>query len=141
MALLTTPTSELHLECYPKVDAKIQQPWDAADIYLIESANYGEFPAVVNDQWGALSCFLAQQNSPTYSWTDSFCSQMGINKNNQYPLSSNVSFNLILEQVCPTFLNCTGSFWMQFPKSFDHLHVLLCTAIQQLGPEIKVSVT
>lgn len=139
MALLTTPTSELHLECYPKVDAKIQQPWDAADIYLIESANYGEFPAVVNDQWGALSCFLAQQNSPTYSWTDSFCSQMGINKNSQNPLNTNVSIDLVLDQGSPTFPSCTDSIWIQCPKSFDQLHWWLSTALQQLGPGIKVS--
>lgn len=139
MALLTTSTSELHLECYPKVDAKIQQPWDAADIYLIESARFGEFPAVVNDQWGALSCFLAQQNSPIYSWIDSFCSQIGINKNSQNPLNINVPIDLVLDQGSPTFPSRTDSIWIQCPKSFDQLHWWLSSALQQLGPGIKVS--
>jgi 23S rRNA (guanine1835-N2)-methyltransferase len=139
MALLTTSISELHLECYPKVDVKIQQPWDAADIYLIESASYGEFPAVVNDQWGALSCFLVQQNSATYSWTDSFCSQMGINKNSQNPLNLNTPTDLTLDQGSPTFPIRTDSIWIQCPKSFDQLHWWLSTALQQLGAGIEVS--
>ena len=72
MALLTTSSIQLELDCYPKVNAQIQQPWDAADLYLIEHGILGERPAVINDQWGALTCFLSQQNRTIYSWTDSF---------------------------------------------------------------------
>lgn len=139
MALLTTSTSQLHLECYPKVDSKIQQPWDAADIYLIESASRGNHPAVVNDQWGALSCYLAQQDNPVYSWTDSFCSHTGIHKNSQNPFNKSTAGKIALDQGSPAFPSGTDSIWIQCPKSFDQLHWWLFTALQQLGSGIEIS--
>ena len=66
---------QLELDCYPKSHSKDQQPWDAGDLYLIEEAKLGRFPAILNDQWGALTCFAAVKNSTFYSWSDSFCSQ------------------------------------------------------------------
>lgn len=139
MALLTTSKSQLHLECYPKVDVKIQQPWDAADIYLIESANYGQSPAIINDQWGALSCFLAQQDTASYCWADSYCSHVGISKNSENPLNKITTSNLRLDQGNPIFPSDTDSIWIQCPKSFDQLHWWLSTALAQLGPGIEVS--
>lgn len=136
MALLTTPNAKLDLDCYPKVSAKFQQPWDAGDLYLIESAPFGEQPAIINDQWGALTCFLLQQNRSVYSWSDSFCSQKGIRSNSQkidYPPAI-----LSLGQGIPCFPQGTDSLWIQCPKSFDQLHWWLSLALEQLGPGIEV---
>lgn len=136
MALLTTSNAKLDLDCYPKVSAKFQQPWDAGDLYLIESAPFGEQPAIINDQWGALTCFLLQQNRSVYSWSDSFCSQKGIRSNSQ-----KIDYSpaiLSLDQGIPCFPQGTDSLWIQCPKSFDQLHWWLSLALEQLGPGIEV---
>ncbi|MFT7409441.1 MAG: 23S rRNA (guanine1835-N2)-methyltransferase [Oleispira sp.] len=137
MALLTTSNFELDLDCYPKVNANIQQPWDAADLYLIESALFGKQPALINDQWGVLTCFLLQQDRSVYSWSDSFCSQKGIDNNSQkFNYSPSV---LTLDEGIPSFPKDTDSLWIQCPKSFDQLHWWLCQALEQLGSGIEIS--
>lgn len=137
MALLTTSDSQLELECYPKVNAKIQQPWDAGDLYLIESAFFGKQPAIINDQWGALSCFLLQQDRSVYCWSDSFCSQTAIRANSQQ-LNHNPD-TLFLDKGIPKFPQGTDSLWIQCPKSFDNLHWWLTLALEQLGPGVQIS--
>lgn len=142
MALLPVSSTELELDCYPKVNSSIQQPWDAADLYLIESANLGRSPAIINDQWGALACFTLQQETSQidtlYCWSDSFCSQQGI-KNNLAKLSSTGDKpQVIIDQGHPTFPEDTDSIWIQCPKSFDQLHWWLQLAQQQLGSGIQV---
>jgi 23S rRNA (guanine1835-N2)-methyltransferase len=137
MALLTTSNSQLDLDCYPKVNANIQQPWDAADLYLIESALFGNHPAIINDQWGALTCFLLQQDRSVYSWSDSFCSQKGIRNNSQkidFPAAI-----LTLDEGIPSFPRGIDSLWIQCPKSFDQLHWWLSQALEQLGSGIEIS--
>ena len=137
MALLTTSNALLDLDCYPKVSAKFQQPWDAGDLYLIEAAQFGTQPAIINDQWGALTCFLLQQNRSVYSWSDSFCSQKGIRYN-----SEKIDYSpevLTLDEGIPCFPEGTDSLWIQCPKSFDQLHWWLSLALEQLGPGIEVS--
>jgi 23S rRNA (guanine1835-N2)-methyltransferase len=137
MAFLTTSNALLDLDCYPKVSAKLQQPWDAGDLYLIESAQFGEQPAIVNDQWGALTCFLLQHERSVYSWTDSFCSQKGIDNN-----SAKIDYSpaiLTLDEGTPCFPKGTDSLWIQCPKSFDQLHWWLSLALEQLGAGIEVS--
>jgi 23S rRNA (guanine1835-N2)-methyltransferase len=137
MVLLTTSNSKLDLDCYPKVNANIQQPWDAADLYLIESASFGKQPAIINDQWGVLTCYLLQQDRSVYSWSDSFCCQRGIHNNSQ-------KFNyspaiLTLDKGIPSFPLGIDSLWIQCPKSFDQLHWWLSQAQEQLGSGIEIS--
>jgi 16S rRNA (guanine1207-N2)-methyltransferase/23S rRNA (guanine1835-N2)-methyltransferase len=137
MALLTSSNTQLDLDCYPKVNANIQQPWDAADLYLIDSAKFGKSPAIINDQWGALTCFLLQQDRSVYSWSDSFCSQKGIRNNSQ-----KIEFSpavLTLDKGTPCFPQGIDSLWIQCPKSFDQLHWWLLLAQEQLGSGIEVS--
>jgi 23S rRNA (guanine1835-N2)-methyltransferase len=142
MALLTASNISLELDCYPKVSSNIQQAWDAADLYLLESAKLGQHPAIINDQWGVLTCFSQQQDqSPVqslYSWSDSFCSQQGIRNNlAKLPNTANAS-ELIIDQGSPAFPDNTDSIWIQCPKSFDQLHWWLQLAQQQLGSGIRV---
>ena len=142
MALLTASNVSLELECYPKVSSNIQQAWDAADLYLIESAQLGQYPAIINDQWGVLTCFIQQQDETPvkslYCWSDSYCSQRGI-KNNlaKLPIPANTS-ELLIDQDCPAFPDNTDSIWIQCPKSFDQLHWWLQLAQQQLGSGIPI---
>lgn len=140
MALLTTSSIQLELDCYPKVNAQIQQPWDAADLYLIEHGILGERPAVINDQWGALTCFLSQQNRTIYSWTDSFCSQQAI-RSNLARNTQSFSENINLDKDIPCLPKTCDSLWIQCPKSFDQLHWWLNLAIDQLGAGTIVSLS
>ncbi|MBL4796486.1 MAG: class I SAM-dependent methyltransferase [Oleispira sp.] len=142
MALLTASNITLELDCYPKVSSNIQQAWDAADLYLLESAKLGKHPAIINDQWGVLTCFSQQQDNTLvkslYCWSDSYCSQQGI-KNNLAKLPNAVNTSeLIIDQGYPAFPDNTDSIWIQCPKSFDQLHWWLQLAQQQLGSGIKV---
>lgn len=150
MALLTTPTASkgtLDLNCYPKVSSSIQQAWDAADIYLIEAANLGAHPVVINDQWGALTCYLACQKdkavtpASVYCWSDSFCSQRAIKNNLAANSGADLTShtNITLDQAVPKFPSDTDSIWIQCPKSFDQLHWWLSLAQQQLGAGTVVS--
>ena len=142
MALLTASNISLELDCYPKVSSNIQQAWDAADLYLLESAELGNHPAIINDQWGVLTCFSQQQDNSLvkslYCWSDSYCSQQGIRNNlAKLPNAANIS-EILIDQGSPTFPDNTDSIWIQCPKSFDQLHWWLQLAQQQLGSGIKV---
>lgn len=137
MPKLTTSKCNLDLDCYPKVDANIQQPWDAADLYLIEEATLGKHPAILNDQWGALTCYTHSTGLTSYSWSDSFCSQLATQRNlNKLSPVDDEQPNLANGLPClPTE---TDSIWIQCPKSFDQLHWWLTLALEQVGPGIPV---
>lgn len=154
MPKLITAQCELDLDCYPKTNSSSHQPWDAADFYLIEEATFGSHPAILNDQWGALTGFIQFKGISSYSWTDSFCSNTAIKKNlssqliidpqlakhatppstkeSTAPCSSTIASGQII------FPKNTDSLWIQCPKSFDQLHWWLSLALVQLGPGIPV---
>lgn len=136
MPKLITTKFEHNLECYPKANSNSLQPWDAADIYLIEEARFGNHPAVLNDQWGALTCFLEATGCPYFSWSDSFCSQKATINNLNTLQSSTKSNGLSTGSI--TFPKETDSIWIQCPKSFDQLHWWLTLALDQLGSGIPV---
>lgn len=170
MPKLTTTNCELDLDCYPKVSSHIQQPWDAADLYLIEHASPGKYPAILNDQWGALSCHINSLGLQYYSWTDSFCSQKAISNNLSklsLPLASSIERVHLEETVsetpseagpilhetpkttrpeiqkvqgAPCFPEKIDTLWIQCPKSFDQLHWWLSLALEQIGSGITVSI-
>ncbi len=137
MPILTTSNCSLDLDCYPKANINIQQPWDAADLYLIEEAHIGHHVAIVNDQWGALTCFASTTSQTTYSWTDSYCSQLA-SQNNLAKLSAIDLPNTTLASGIPSFPAATDSLWIQCPKSFDQLHWWLSLALIQVGPGVRV---
>lgn len=137
MPKLTISDGILDLDCYPKANINIQQPWDAADLYLIESASIGNTPAILNDQWGALTCFAHTKGRSSYSWTDSFCSQLATKRNLskiESPLLADLSSGI------PKFPTGTDSIWIQCPKSFDQLHWWLSLAADQLGTGIQIHI-
>lgn len=152
MPKLITTQCELELNSYPKVNSISNQPWDAADLYLIECAEIGQHLAILNDQWGALTCFASSKERPLYKWTDSFCSQKAI-KNNLYNLdntalysdhsdntlqSSSITDDVSFPSALPNFSTHTDCIWIYCPKSFDQLHWWLSLALEQLGPGISV---
>jgi 16S rRNA (guanine1207-N2)-methyltransferase/23S rRNA (guanine1835-N2)-methyltransferase len=139
MPKLTTPKGNLLLDCYPKVATHIQQPWDAADLYLIEDAFLGKHPAILNDQWGALTCYSHSRGMITYSWCDSFCSQFAT-KRNLNTLNSIDNAETHLDSGLPSLPGETDSIWIQCPKSFDQLHWWLTLALDHVGSGVPVYV-
>lgn len=67
----------LHLGRYPLEKKALLRPWDAADEYLLEYLKNSmvEYPLIINDNFGALSCALAawqptlQTDSAIASWS------------------------------------------------------------------------
>ena len=151
MPKLITAQCELDLNCYPKTNSSSHQPWDAADLYLIEEATFGSHPAILNDQWGALTGFIQLSGASCYSWADSFCSNTAIKKNLSSQLA-NQDIKITHTKECMdlsssvitsgqiVFPKDTDSLWIQCPKSFDQLHWWLCLALAQLEPGIPVYV-
>lgn len=145
MPILTLAECEysFNLDSYPMNSSKQLQPWDAADLYFISDAQLGNHPAILNDQWGALTCFVASKSNNFYSWTDSFCSRQAIKANLQKLQTSNLNAtdsarSFILGKGQPCFPENTDSLWIQCPKSFDQLHWWLTLALEQLGPGITI---
>lgn len=140
MPYLTSPIGDIQLECYPKAKPNTQQPWDAADLYLLDQGLLGEHPAILNDQWGALTCFAHLSGKDYFSWSDSFCSQTAILNNlANLGASTEMTRSHIVSGV-PTFPSQTDTLWIQCPKSFDQLHWWLTLALEQLGPGTTVYV-
>ena len=140
-----TLTKDLVLECYPKVSETIQQPWNAADVYLINHLNDEIKPTldasssvlIINDFYGALTCSLSttlaselpKMNLSVLS--DSFCSQQAIKKNlstNQLELCRIQSTH----EANFTSLTKDDVVLIQMPKSFDVLHYWLSLLSQQI---------
>ncbi|MGF1775622.1 methyltransferase [Vibrio nomapromontoriensis] len=75
----------LELYRYPKLNNEKLQAWDAGDEYLIthieeQNLNRDQHILVLNDNFGALSCWLSSHHIVT-TVSDSFISQQGIHAN------------------------------------------------------------
>ncbi len=75
---------QLKLERFPATKDQTLKAWNAADSYLLEWLAEGNLQKsnnllIVNDQFGALTCCLA--NYHPYFWTDSFLSYTAIKNN------------------------------------------------------------
>ncbi len=82
---LTSPFDTLQLERLPRDNSHTLRAWDAADEYLLqylhEHFNETQQPLIFNDNFGALSLSLHQQNPTTIN--DSFVSQQATLTNQQ----------------------------------------------------------
>ncbi|MCO5786593.1 50S rRNA methyltransferase [Pseudomonas sp. G11-1] len=82
-----TSFGSLRLDRYPPTRNPTLQPFDAADLYLLqEQARLSEGSAtgsvlVVNDQFGTLACALALTGIPVMSWGDSHLAERALQDN------------------------------------------------------------
>lgn len=86
MQTCDTAYGPVHLERYPPTRNPTLQPFDAADLYLLnESAALGATGPilVVNDQFGALAVALASSGQTVYSWSDSYLARRALEDNLQ----------------------------------------------------------
>lgn len=83
-----TPFGSLELDRYPPTRNPTLQPWDAADLYLLQAfADAAADPQasvlVVNDNFGTLSCALARGGYRVVSWSDSYLAEQAMRLNAQ----------------------------------------------------------
>src|SRR5690606_9934302 len=80
-----TPFGSLRLDRYPPTRNPTLQPFDAADLYLLQQL-VPLLPTVtgvlvVNDQFGTLACALAGTGIPVTSWGDSHLAERALLSN------------------------------------------------------------
>lgn len=92
MHVCDTPFGTLQLDRYPPTRNPTLQPFDAADMYLLQTQ--ADIPTaagpvlVVNDNFGTLACALAVAGLPVVSWSDSHLAERALHLNaghNQLP--------------------------------------------------------
>ena len=84
-----TPFGSLELDRYPPTRNPTLQPWDAADLYLLQSladagADRQASVLVVNDNFGVLACALALGGYQVISWSDSFLAEQALRLNAEH---------------------------------------------------------
>lgn len=84
-----TPFGTLELDRYPPTRNPTLQPWDTADLYLLQSFA-GTSPdtqapvLVINDNFGTLACALAAGGYQVISWGDSFLAEQATRLNAEH---------------------------------------------------------
>lgn len=84
-----TPFGTLELDRYPPTRNPTLQPWDTADLYLLQSL--ADTPAdtqspvlVINDNYGTLACALAAGGYQVISWSDSCLAERALRLNAEH---------------------------------------------------------
>ena len=83
-----TPFGSLRLDRYPPTRNPTLQPFDAADLYLLQQL--APLPPgtdrvlVINDQFGTLACALALTGTAVVSWSDSHLAERALHNNLQH---------------------------------------------------------
>lgn len=115
--LLTLHDRKLDLYRFPKRANETLQAWDAGDEYLINHMTEASLPIgqnilILNDSFGALSCWFSEQHNVTMM-SDSFISHKATLKNLQRNQCSKIQFLNCLDDI-PSNINLV---LMQLPKN------------------------
>lgn len=135
MLQLTGCAFSLHR--YPIQKNETLQAWDAADEYLIEQLEREELPAnsrilILNDGFGALSCWAAMQGFRATTMSDSHLSQISITANLKQNNLSGVTLLSPLEDLPSD----TDIVVMKLPKN----NRLLVWQLQQIAHFAKAGI-
>ncbi|MGX1925752.1 methyltransferase [Vibrio sp. NH-7] len=131
---LTLHQRTLSLHRFPKRNNETLQAWDAGDEYLINHVEelalaHGENVLILNDHFGALSCWFSQRHQVTMM-SDSFISHQAtlanLEQNQCNPITMASTFDPIPKDVDLVL--------MQLPKSNRHL-IWLLTQLRLALPE------
>ena len=84
-----TPFGILELDRYPTTRNPTLQPWDTADLYLLQSfaetgADTQSPVLVINDNFGTLACALALGGHQVISWGDSWLAEQATRLNAEH---------------------------------------------------------
>jgi len=126
MPVFDSPCGQLVLNTWPNTAHSNTQPWNAADEYLLSRAPEAHSKVlVINDNWGALTCGLANQGHEIHCYTDSYCSRQAILENlQQGDLTSHNKVDLLNDITQPNEASY-DAVYIQQPKSFDSLQYWL----------------
>lgn len=135
---LVLPQRTLELLRYPPKSYDNLQAWDAGDEYLINHLESLALPAgqnmlIINDHFGALSCWFSGQHNVT-CMSDSFIAHQGVKANlarNQCP---EISYLTTMDAVSED----TDIVLLQLPKSNRHLIWLLSRLRAVLNPSVPI---
>lgn len=119
-----TAFGTVQLERYPATRNPTLQPFDAADLYLLQeaselAANAGPV-LVVNDQFGALAVALAQGGRKVFSWSDSHLAEKALRGNLRRNGLDDTAVSFIDSQSRPP--TALGLVLLRLPKSMSLLH-------------------
>ncbi|MEH0760764.1 methyltransferase [Vibrio sp. 16] len=135
---LTLHQRTLSLHRFPKRNNETLQAWDAGDEYLINHVEelalaHGENVLILNDHFGALSCWFSQRHQVTMM-SDSFISHQAtlanLEQNQCNPITMASTFDPIPKDVDLVL--------MQLPKSNRHLIWLLTQLRLALPADVPV---
>lgn len=117
---------------YPQRKNELLQGWDSADELILQHMRQldlvGKRILIVNDQFGAISCGLADLDCTTY--TDSYVSMMGIRNNsnqNITPINQLKLLNGLYDYVL-----------IQIPKNMSFFEDILCHLTKHLHSQSRV---
>ncbi|MCG9581647.1 methyltransferase [Vibrio tubiashii] len=135
---LTLHERTLSLYRYPKRNNETLQAWDAGDEYLINHVEELELPSnqnilIVNDHFGALSCWFSQRHKVTLM-SDSFISHQGANANLKANSCPTITYLSTMDKI-PSDIDLV---LVQLPKSNRHLVWLLSQLRDTLDSSVPV---
>lgn len=135
---LTLQERTLSLYRYPKRNNETLQAWDAGDEYLINHVEELELPSnqnilIVNDHFGALSCWFSQRHKVTLM-SDSFISHQGANANLKANSCPTITYLSTMDKI-PSDIDLV---LFQLPKSNRHLVWLLSQLRDSLDSSVPV---
>lgn len=137
-----TPFGTLQLDRYPPTRNPTLQPFDTADLYLLNALYEDPSPSgsvlMVNDQFGALACAVAclSTDRPIQSWSDSHLCERAMRQNLQHNDLPMDSVRFVDSQTLPE-----GRFdrvLLRIPKSLALLEQQLCALRPQLPAGAKL---
>lgn len=134
--ILVQGPKKVNLKRYPFRKNDLLQAWDAADELLLEHLGGIELEnqrvLVVQDQFGALSCFLKNQPDPPdlTSYTDSYVSSKGIELNGQGQVAQIHDLSQLSGQYDLVL--------MRIPKNMSFFEDILCHLTQHLHANSQI---
>ena len=127
----TLPTDNFLLECFPPLPDHVALPRDAADDYLIASADPAAAKVIINDRFGALACAFPSATL----WSDSFSARRSWDHNltlNQLPPAAGRTLTSLTETAAGT-----QQVLLRMPKALDQLCHWL-DRISNAAPEAEI---
>lgn len=137
-----TLMAPLELECYPKLATNVQQPWNAAELYLIDQAQglLKQHPHctslhLINDQAGSMHCALQQTNPQLClkHLNESYCATKAMSLNSEFNKLKPAQLFSWSDELKDGFGEQASLWLIHLPKNFDQLRYWLQQIQQQVN--------
>lgn len=136
-----TPFGPLELDRYPPTRNPTLQPWDTADLYLLQSfadraADTQSPVLVINDNFGTLACALAAGGYQVVSWSDSCLAERAMRLNAEHNGLAPEQIRFVNSQQLPE--GPIASVLLRVPKSLALLEDQLSRLRPLLADDARV---